>query len=170
MSRLRLPRRLFAALLGGALLAALTACAAPVSLEPAADATNTSCADLMVRLPDVLGDDGRRNTDAQSTAAWGDPASVLLHCGVAVPGPTTDACVTVDGIDWIQQEGKDEVYTFTTYGRDPATEVVIDSAAAAASTVLTDLATPVGAIPATDACVGPEDLAPTPTPTPTPTP
>lgn len=168
MSRLRLPRRLLAALLGGVSLATLTACASTVSLDPAADATNTSCAELMVRLPDLLGDDGRRETDAQSTAAWGDPASVLLHCGVAVPGPTTDACVTVDGIDWIQQEGKDEVYTFTTYGRDPATEVVIDSAAAAASTVLADLATPVGAITATGACVGPEDLAPTPTPTPTP--
>ncbi len=112
----------------------------------------------MVRLPDALAGAERRDTDAQSTAAWGSPASVLLHCGVPVPGPTTLRCISIDDVDWIEDASDEPVYTYTSYGRDPATEVTIDSTLISASTVLTELTPAVAAVPAQGGCVGPEDV------------
>ncbi|WXZ51180.1 DUF3515 family protein [Clavibacter tessellarius] len=46
-----------------------------------------------------------RETDAQGTGAWGDPQStVILRCGVATPGPTTDACISYDDVDWVEDD------------------------------------------------------------------
>ncbi|MCU1571820.1 MAG: hypothetical protein JWR33_2561 [Naasia sp.] len=155
----RLPRRLAGSLGAAALLAsALAGCAPAVDLDPAEDAADVACASIVVRLPASLGDAARRDTDAQGTAAWGDPAAVLLHCGVPVPGPTTARCVSVNGVDWVEDATDAPVYTYTTYGRDPATSVTIDSAAASGYTVLTDLSEAVKAEPGTDACVGAEDV------------
>src|SRR4051794_17572569 len=72
--------------------ALLSGCAGTVGMEPAADATDPACADVIVRLPDTAADVDRRETDAQGTGAWGDPASVLLRCGVEPSGPTTLPC------------------------------------------------------------------------------
>jgi hypothetical protein len=55
--------------------------------------------------------------------AWGDPA-IVARCGVATPGPTTDDCVTVNGVDWVATPLSDGT-RFVTYGRDPAIEVLI---------------------------------------------
>ena len=38
--------------------------------------------------------------ESGSAAAWGDPA-VIARCGLEPLGPTTDDCVTVDGVDWV---------------------------------------------------------------------
>ena len=104
----------------------LAACgSAPVSVEVAPGAADPGCAEVMVALRggayDELADRERRGTTSQSTAAWGDPA-VLLRCGVEPLGPTTDACVDVDGVDWVLDESGERP-TFTTYGRAPAVEV-----------------------------------------------
>lgn len=142
----------------------LTGCVQSVALTPAADANNPACADVIVRLPDVVADKPQRETDAQATGAWGSPAAVILHCGVAVPGPTTDACLSLNGIDWIADESDaaDDTYRYTTYGRDPAIEVVINADAAtggvSGTTALIDLTGAVQAVPATAACVGAEEL------------
>ncbi|MEZ5191081.1 MAG: DUF3515 family protein, partial [Schumannella sp.] len=63
----------------------LAACAPTVVMHPADDANNPDCAAVIVRLPDQVAGLDRRQTDAQSTAAWGDPDAVLLRCGVTVP-------------------------------------------------------------------------------------
>jgi hypothetical protein len=76
---------------------------------------------VAVRSVDSLGGLPRRDTTGQSTAAWGDPP-VVLRCGVAPPGPTTQACETVAGVDWVVARS-DERVTYTTYGREPAVEV-----------------------------------------------
>jgi hypothetical protein len=55
--------------------------------------------------------------------AWGDPA-IVARCGVATPGPTTDDCLTVNGVDWVATPLSDGT-RFVTYGRDPALEVLI---------------------------------------------
>lgn len=55
--------------------------------------------------------------------AWGDPA-IVARCGVATPGPTTDSCLTVNGIDWVLTELTDGS-KFVTYGRAPALEVLV---------------------------------------------
>lgn len=152
-----------------AIVAALTGCTPTVSLKPAADATNAGCAEIIVRLPDAIDNDQLRNTDAQATAAWGDPASVLLRCGVEVPGPTTDRCLSISGVDWIERQSDDDsdVYDYTTYGRDPATTVTVDTGAASSTNVLTDLSGVVSIIEPDGACVGADDVeVPTPEPTP----
>jgi hypothetical protein len=144
-------------LTGGSLL--LTGCTTAVALEPATDAVNPVCADVVVHLPTTVGDQPERETNAQGTGAWGDPATVLLHCGVAVPGPTTLPCVNVNGIDWINDDSDKPRYRFTTYGRTPAIEVVVDSGAVSGSTVLADLTSAVAVVPTSGpGCTGVEDL------------
>ncbi|KFF60360.1 hypothetical protein JF66_04985 [Cryobacterium sp. MLB-32] len=145
-----------ASLLLSALL--LTGCAAAVPLEPAADAINPACADVVVHLPASVADQPARETNAQATGAWGDPAAVLMHCGVTVPGPTTLPCLNVNGIDWIEDDADAPRYRYTTYGRDPAIEIVIDSEKVSGTTALVDLASAVSGVPATSACLGVEDV------------
>jgi hypothetical protein len=143
--------------------ALLTGCAGTVALEPAADATDPACADVIVRLPDTVADASRRETDAQATGAWGSPASILLRCGVTSPGPTTLPCDNVNGVDWIRDDSKAPMYTFTTFGRDPAVEVVLDGDAVSSSSTLVDLTQAVSIIPQTSKCLDVGDTAPIPT-------
>jgi hypothetical protein len=151
-------------------LVLLTACAPVVALDPAADATNPKCADIIVRLPSSVASQPQRETNAQATAAWGDPASILLHCGVAVPGPSTLLCVTVSGIDWLYDPSGAPNYVFITFGRDPATQVVVNGDKASGTSALSDLANAVGSVKATHHCTDPDDvlgqLGPSPSPSP----
>ncbi len=141
---------------------ALTACSPVVDVTAAQDAANPACAPMMVALPDKLGDAGLRKTNSQATAAWGDPSQVILRCGVNVPGPTTDRCVTVNDVDWVIREG-DPAWTLTTYGREPATEVLFDPNTISSATVLADLSAAAAKIPAARNCVGQEELQDLPT-------
>jgi hypothetical protein len=143
----------------------LSGCAGTVGLQPAADATNPACADVIVRLPDTVADVERRETDAQATGAWGDPAAVLLRCGVEPYGPTTLPCDNVNGVDWIRDDSEAPTYTFTTYGREPAVQVVVDSNAVSGTSALVDLQVAVSSIPPTDACLDADDVLGVPTPT-----
>ncbi|MBN9606232.1 MAG: DUF3515 family protein [Actinomycetales bacterium] len=123
--RARLALAVSAALLAGL---ALAGCSPSVVMHPADDANNPDCAAVTVRLPDTLGDDlGKRSTDAQATAAWGDPPSVLLSCGVPVPAASELPCIEVNGIQWLRDDSAAPNYAFTTFGRDPAVLVAIDS-------------------------------------------
>ena len=151
-------------------LAALTACAPIVTLDPAPDATNPDCADVSVRLPKSVAGEPLRETNAQATAAWGNPASILLHCGVTVPGPSTLVCVTVRGIDWLYDPSGAPNYAFTTFGRDPATQVIVNGDRASGTNALTDLAPAIGSITATRQCTNPDDVLAKPTPRPSPSP
>ncbi len=135
-----------------------TGCAATVSLQPAPDAVDPGCAEVSVRLPDELAGQPKRLTDAQGTAAWGEPASVLLRCGVASPGPTTAECINVSGVDWIRDDTDAPRFVFTTYGREPSVEVVIDSNAASGLDVITDLSGIMTVLPQERACVGAQDI------------
>jgi hypothetical protein len=123
----------------------------PADVEPATGATDPVCAEAMVSLPDAVAGFERRETDSQATAAWGDPSAVVLRCGVPTPGPTTEHCVTANGIDWVTRDDG-EFWTLTTYGRSPAVEVLFDDTRAASSSVMVDLASAVGRIPATGGC------------------
>jgi len=163
---------LLAAVIVPVVVLSLTGCAPAVPMTPAPDATNPACANVIVRLRTVtaLGDNLKRETNAQATAAWGNPAAVLLRCGVAVPGPSTLLCVTLKGIDWLRDDSNAPNYVFTTYGRDPAVQVVIDGTRASGTDALMDLSNAVGSIPATRACTNPDDVLGLPTPSPTPTP
>lgn len=146
------------AVLLGVVAVALAGCAAAVPMQPAADAVNPDCANVIVHLPGTVADQPERETNAQATGAWGDPAAVLLTCGVTVPGPTTLPCLNINGVDWIEDDSEAPKYRYTTYGRDPATEVYIDSELVSGSTTLVDLADAVAYVPATSQCVGADDV------------
>ncbi|AXJ11265.1 DUF3515 family protein [Arthrobacter sp. PM3] len=141
---------------------ALTSCSPVVDVTPAKDAANAACAPMMLALPDSIGDAKLRKTNAQATAAWGDPSLLILRCGVNVPGPTTDRCVSVNGVDWVIKEGN-PVWTLTTYGREPATEILMDPNKISSATVLADLAAAAQKVKATRNCVGLADAQNLPT-------
>lgn len=139
------------------LAAALTACTPVADVEPAPDAANPACAEIMVALPSELADQQQRETDSQSSAAWGDPSKIILRCGVPIPGPTTEQCATVNSIDWILQEDE-TTWTATTYGREPAVEVIFNPEEVSSSTLLVQLENAVSRIEPTRACVSSNDL------------
>lgn len=103
---------------------AVTGCAGDrVAVTPPPQASSPSC--RSVDWPVMVGDLPRRQTDPDDAAlaAWGDPA-VIARCGVTPPGPTSDPCVVVDGVDWVAVGLSDGV-SLTTYGRAPAVEVLV---------------------------------------------
>jgi hypothetical protein len=134
----------------------LSGCAGIVPMEPASDANNPLCAEVSVRLGDVAGL-AKRETNAQATAAWGDPASILLTCGLEPPAPTTLPCISVNGIDWIMDDSQMPLYIFTTFGRTPAVQVALNSDVVSGSTVLVDVAMPVSSIPQDRPCLSLSD-------------
>jgi hypothetical protein len=158
-------------------LAVLTGCSSPVDLPPGEHASDPTCGEVLISTPDVLGGLERRSTSAQATSAWGDPA-VTLRCGVEAPGPTTDRCLSVEAgdgsaVDWIALEGDDSAlpdharqgrgsWTFITYGREPAIEVVVPTEQGTSgqpTAYLVELAGAVEASPADRFCVGATDVA-----------
>ncbi|GAA2081213.1 hypothetical protein GCM10009840_16170 [Pseudolysinimonas kribbensis] len=176
--------RALAAAIGIAAAALLAGCAPTVTLHPAPPhANDRHCADVMVHLPDTLDSQNgvlvHRETDAQSTAAWGDPTSVILSCGVRVPGPSALPCVQdTGGVYWLRQKNaKTKIWTFTTFGRDPAAQLTI-STRLSPGVVLDQLGNQIAAaLPKTGhVCSSTEDTvtgggtsSDTPTPSPTPT-
>ena len=141
----------------GATLALLTlgGCAATVNLEPAANSNDPGCAEVMVRLPSQLGGLQERYTNAQATAAWGDPAAVLLRCGLEPVEVSTLPCVSAAGIDWLVDDSLAPSYRFISYARFPAIEVVVDSNNASGISSLESIAGAVAMLPATKACLAP---------------
>lgn len=142
----------------------LTGCSSTVSFEPAADANDPGCAQISVRLPDTVAGKQRRETDAQATGAWGEPAAVLLRCGIPPIGPTVNPCVSVDGIDWVlMSDPAAKTVVYQTFGRTPATEIIIDHVSGASdAAVLPEFASAVATVKQTQKCLSTLDTSPTP--------
>ena len=170
--RVPIARALATLLLVAALGAVLSGCSPIVALKPAPHANATACADVIVRLPQDVQNLPRRETDAQATGAWGDPAQVLLRCGVTVPSVSDLPCVSVDGQDWLRDDSNAPSYVFTSYGRSPAIAVVVDQSKLTPGLVLSDLSSVVAFTkPNGRVCLSVEDsLGGTASPTPTPSP
>lgn len=154
--RARLPRLVGIALVIAA-TGGLAACAAVYPMDPAPDANDPACADVIVRLPDTVAGLERRTTNAQSTGAWGDPAAVLLYCGIESSGPTTDECVSVNGVDWIIDRTRAPLYRFEAYGRSPGLEVVVDSELVSGTEAVIALGPVAKLLPQERQCVALED-------------
>ena len=122
-----LPRRLFAVAGVFALLAGISACTPTVSLEPGPQAGDPLCAELMTNLPSPLAGKDRVWTDAQSTAAWGNPTAILMTCGVTPPVVSALPCQSIAGIDWLVDESEKPWYRVTSYGRQPAIQAYINT-------------------------------------------
>ncbi|MEE6282254.1 DUF3515 domain-containing protein [Georgenia sunbinii] len=167
-------RRAGTAIVLGATAMLLAGCADPVSLPPATYAADPACAEVLQVLPGTIGDAERRSIGNQATAAWGDPP-ISLRCGVEPPPPTTERCITVEAdgtsIDWLALEGDDPMipehaqrddgaWTFITYGRVPAIEVVVptEQGGDQPTAVLVSLGPAVELSPAERHCVGVSDV------------
>jgi hypothetical protein len=153
----------------------LAGCSSAVPLDAADDAKNVACAAIVVALPDTVASQEKRETTSQGTGAWGDPTSVTLRCGVAIPGPSTLPCVLVGSVYWIRDDANAPDYRFTTYGREPAVQVVVDQDVVSPGVALYDLESAVRATTVTGQCTEIEDelqgdgSAATPAPTSDPT-
>lgn len=114
-------------LLAGALVL-LTACSSAVKVAPFEGAERPECHAVAEQWPLRVGSAEPRETavDSVTVAAWGDPA-IIARCGAQPPGPTTEQCLDIAGVDWVVGELDDGV-SFTTFGRDPALEVLVPDA------------------------------------------
>jgi hypothetical protein len=144
---IRTRRVLIAAIALTAAATALTGCAAGVHMDPAPNANDPACAEVTVRLPGELDDQPRRWTDAQATGAWGDPAAVLLSCGLDQLGPTTLPCQSVGGVDWVIDDADAPRYRVTSFGREPAVQLYIDTEVVSSADVLEAVSRIVGLLP-----------------------
>lgn len=135
----------------------LGGCAQAVPMNPGPSATEVACSEVMVLLPDALGDRERRQTTAQATAAWAVPeepnaTAVTLTCGVTPPGPGTDPCVTMGAVDWVATEHDTRIW-YTSYGRTPAVRISVPADAQdGTDIVLSAVAGAVARFPATRTC------------------
>jgi hypothetical protein len=113
-----------------------------------------ACTALVGRVPGTVLDRSRSTPQAAGVAVWGDPP-IVLRCGVDAPaGPTSNPCVTVDGVDWLLEnpDTTDEPASFLSYGRTPAIRVTVPGARQDAAGALVDLAPAVTPLPAAKRC------------------
>ncbi len=108
-----------------AVLAVAGGCSSPVQVAPFEGSESPECLAVAEQWPaDVAGMPERVTAaNSETVAAWGDPP-VISRCGAAPPMPTTDQCLDISGVDWVVHELTDG-QRFTTYGRDPAIEVLV---------------------------------------------
>jgi hypothetical protein len=105
--------------------ALLAACSRGVPVTVPSRGGDPVCVTAAASWPATISGRGSVASDPVNPAvhAWGDPA-IVARCGVAAPGPTTEDCLTVNGIDWVATPLSDGT-RFVTYGREPAIEVLI---------------------------------------------
>ncbi len=130
----------------GAAAAVLSACSSAVEVAVPAGA-GPACAAAAGRWPASVSGMARRDTSPSSpaVAAWGDPA-VIARCGVAALAPTSTECVEVDGVGWIPEPLSDGT-RFTSFGTDPAVEVLVPKAYAPEPLLLPAFAAVASALP-----------------------
>ena len=117
----------------------LTGCSATVVMPAAPLANDPGCAEVIVRLPSETDGQTKRTTNSQSTAAWGEPVSITLTCGLEPVMVSALTCITAGDVDWIVDDSAKPNYTFISFGRTPATAVTIDSTKSSGANVLEDL-------------------------------
>ncbi len=140
-----------------------TACSsAPSGAAPTASALTTlsvpraagsACAGVVAHLPGTVLDQPRHAAGTPGSASWGEPA-IVLRCGLAPLGPTTQPCLSVDDVDWVVEQAADGV-VFTTFGRDPGVQVRVPASYGQtnASAALVDVGAAVATLPTRDHCV-----------------
>jgi uncharacterized protein YceK len=130
----------------------LSGCTAAVNLDAAEDSNNPACAEVMVRLPAILGEHEQRFTNSQATSAWGDPAAILLRCGLPAVTVSELPCVTAADFDWLVDDSQAPSYRFISYATSPAVEVIVDSQTASGVTTLEALESSVSLLNQTKRC------------------
>lgn len=112
----------------------------------------------MMAMPESISEQDQRQTTSQGTTAYGEPAALVVRCGVTPPQPTTEMCSRVNGVDWIIRETDEpNQWQATTYGRDPAFEVTFDTTVVPSSTALIDLVSAVSTVDQDRECLSVEE-------------
>lgn len=151
-------RALFGFLTASALALSLSACTSTVSLQAAPASNDPGCAAISVRLPSDVDGNAQRPTDAQATSAWGNPTRIILRCGLPEVKASTLICTTIGGVDWLVDPSQAPSYRFITFGRNPATEVIVDYKHASGVSTIDALSQAVAAGPAADVrCLNPKN-------------
>jgi hypothetical protein len=159
-ARIIAPRLVAAVTTAALTIGVLGGCARTIGVEVAPDAADPKCAEVLLAVPEELGPDlPKVPTNAQATAAWGEPGgAVTMRCGVEQLGPSGD-CQHVDSgdgttVDWIVTTDDEGTWSFVTYGREPAVEVVVPPTVTEdhSTSFIADLAGAVTQIPATKEC------------------
>lgn len=133
---------------------AMSGCSPTVNLEAAPNANDPGCAEVIVRLPDEIDGHQKRTTNAQATGSWGEPSVVILRCGIEPVEASTLTCVSAGEVDWLVDDSQKPSFRFITFGRNPATEVIVDSTAIAGVTALETLAGAIQNSEPTKTCSG----------------
>lgn len=110
-----------------AVLPLLAACGdGAVRATPFGASDSIQCQAVADHWPQTVGELAPRVTAVQSrgVAAWGDPP-LVARCGKQPLGPTEEQCIDINGVDWVATPLDDGATMFTTYGRDPAIEVLV---------------------------------------------
>ncbi|WP_427921447.1 DUF3515 domain-containing protein [Streptomyces sp. cg40] len=110
------------------------------AIEQAPHAHAAACTRIAKDYPAVLEGHRRAETGTPGVAVWGDEA-VVLRCGLEPPAPTTDLCVSVNGVDWVyrQSQSRNGLKVVVTYGRTPAVEVTLSEQDTALDSALVDV-------------------------------
>lgn len=126
----------------------LSGCASAVEVSVPAGGSTPACVSAAEAFPPEVSGMPRADTAPASpaVAAWGDPA-VIARCGVAAVAPTETQCLEVDGVGWIPEELSDGI-RFTSFGTDPALEVLVPSDYAPEGLLLPAFSDAVRALPA----------------------
>ena len=125
----------------------LSACSSAVEVAVPAGGSSPACVGAGAVWPDEVSGMPRRDTEPASpaVAAWGDPA-VVARCGVAAAPPTDTECLEVDGVGWIPEALSDGT-RFTSFGTEPAIEVLVPKAYAPEPLLLPAFAPAATALP-----------------------
>jgi hypothetical protein len=125
----------------------LSGCSSAVDVSVPPAGRDAACTAAAAHWPATVSGMGRRDTSPASpaVAAWGEPA-VVARCGVAAPGPTDTECVEVDGVGWIPEPLSDGT-RFTSFGTEPALEVLVPKVYAPEPLLLPAFAPAAAALP-----------------------
>ncbi|SER68573.1 Protein of unknown function [Pedococcus cremeus] len=136
------------ALLAGLGVVLLTGCSSAVEVTAPPQAGSPACTAAASHWPTTVSGQDRVETTAGSdaVAAWGDPP-VIARCGLSALAPTTEQCLDVNGVDWVVRKASDGA-VFTTFGRDPAIEVLVPNAYAPEPLLLPAFGAAAKALPA----------------------
>ncbi len=133
-----------------ALAAALWWSGRPVRVAVPTGGADPACARVAQSLPREVRGQARvaTSSDSPAVAAWGSPP-VIWRCGVPALGPTTQECLDVDGVDWVVRR-LDDGAAFTTFGREPAVQVLVPKGGSPEPLVLPPFSRAVASLPQGD--------------------
>lgn len=148
-------------------LAPLAGCAAATYAPPGPDAALPVCGDVVAYAPQELLGLGRTEPASQGTVVWGRGGEqIVLRCGVEPPAPNPDGCTRIEDpqgnlTDWLIRPNDDGGWLFTTYGREPAIDVLVAEGVGGdqPSAALLELSSTVNRIEPTAWCVSLDDTA-----------